>query len=209
MPFDPEYGLIAVCGLVLMQQLGTPIPAWPALMLFGAYAVTDPLHGATVLALATATSIAGSLPWFWIGRRYGHQALRLTCRISLSPDACVRRTERTFERYGDAVLLVAKFVPGLTHIAPPLAGAFDLSITRFTLYFGIGSALGALVPLALGIAFRAQIEEIIAWMGAFASHAPEGIAAAVVVGITYWWLVRRRAIASLRVARMGVDEPGS
>src|SRR5262245_18283717 len=100
MPFDPEYGLVAVFGFVLAQQLGAPIPAWPALMFSGAYAVADPLHGAAALVLATAASIVGSLPWFWAGRCYGHRALYLTCRISRSPDACVQRTEGFFERYG-------------------------------------------------------------------------------------------------------------
>jgi len=192
MPFDPGYGLIAVFGLVLVQQLGAPIPAWPALMISGAYTVVDPLHGAAALVLATTASIVGSLPWFWAGWRYGHRVLRFTCRISLSPDACVHKTGMFFERYGVVALLVSKFVPGLTHVAPPLAGTFRLRVTRFALYFGAGSALAAFVPLALGVAFHVQIGETIAWLGEFGGHALAGIAAAVALYVVYRWLVRRR-----------------
>ncbi|HEX2340684.1 MAG TPA: hypothetical protein VHI98_09420, partial [Vicinamibacterales bacterium] len=93
MAFDPEYGLIGVFGVVLVQQLGAPIPATPVLMLAGAHAAADPLYGVHALGLAMLASALGSLPWFWAGRRYGYRVLKLLCRISLSPESCVRQTE--------------------------------------------------------------------------------------------------------------------
>ena len=123
---------------MLVQQLGAPIPAWPVLMLAGAHAAADPLYGVASVAVATLASLAGSLPWLWAGRRYGHRVVRLTCRVSLSPAACVRQTETLFERYGAAALLVAKFVPGLAHVAPPLAGAFRFRRRELSLLFRRG-----------------------------------------------------------------------
>jgi membrane protein DedA with SNARE-associated domain len=177
---------------VLVQQLGAPIPAWPLLVLAGAHAATDPPYGVGAVALATAASIAGSLPWLWAGRRYGHRVVRLTCRVSLSPAACVRQTETLFERYGAAALLAAKFVPGLAHVAPPIAGAFRFGTAGFVLYFGAGSALGALVPLVLGLAFEAQIDLLVGWLGAVAGRALA--AAVIIVGLyaAYRWLANRQ-----------------
>src|SRR5437867_201709 len=79
-PFNPEYGLIAVFAAVLVQQLGAPIPVLPVMLLAGAQSASDPFYGIYALALALVASTIGSLPWFWAGQRYGHRILKLTCR---------------------------------------------------------------------------------------------------------------------------------
>ena len=191
---------------MLVQQLGAPLPAWPLLVLTGAHAVSDPHYGAQAMALAVVASWLGSLPWLWAGRRYGHRVLQLTCRISLSPDACVRQTESLFERYGAAALVVSKFVPGLAHVAPPLAGTFGLAVWRFLLWFGAGSALGALAPLALGALFHEHIELLVGWLTAFGGHALTALVAALALYVAYRWLVRRRYLRTVRGARIDVAE---
>jgi membrane protein DedA with SNARE-associated domain/rhodanese-related sulfurtransferase len=191
---------------VLVQQLGAPVPVWPLLVLAGAHAVAQPLFGFHALALAVVASWLGSLPWLWAGRRYGRSVLRLTCRISLSPDACVRQTESLFERHGVAALLVSKFVPGLGHVAPPLAGTFRLAAWRFLLWFGAGSALGALAPLALGALFHAHIEMLVSWLATFGAHALAGVIALLALYVAYRWLVRIRFLRALRGARIDVAE---
>ena len=204
--FDPDYGLIALFAVVLVQQLGAPIPAWPLLVVAGAQAVADPLYGLASVAVATAASLAGSLPWFWAGERYGHRVLRLTCRVTLSPDACVRQTETLFERYGAAALLVAKFVPGLAHVAPPVAGAFRYRAGAFAFYFAAGSALGALVPLLLGLAFHAQVDRLVGWLSTLGGWALAAAAIVVALYAAYRWLMRRQYFRALRAARIGVAE---
>jgi membrane protein DedA with SNARE-associated domain/rhodanese-related sulfurtransferase len=192
--------------VVLVQQLGAPIPAWPLLVLAGARAAVDPLYGVAAIAVATLASIAGSLPWVWAGRRYGHRVLKLVCRVSLSPDSCVRQSENLFERHGAASLLVAKFVPGLGHVAPPLAGAFRYRTASFLLYFGAGSVLGALAPLVLGLAFHAQIDRLVDWLSALGGPALAAILVAVALYVAYRWWVRRQFLKALRAARIGVSE---
>src|SRR2546427_11776574 len=112
----------------------------PVLLLAGAQAIHDPLYGVYALALAILASSAGNLPWFWAGRRYGHRVLKFMCRVSVSPDACVRQTETAFERRGVAALLIAKFVPGLFHVAAPLAGAVRFGTASFLLDKAAGPA---------------------------------------------------------------------
>ena len=61
-----------------------------------------------------------------MGQIYGIKVLKLLCRISLEPDSCVSQTQSRFERWGINSLVIAKFVPGLAIIAPPLAGAMRI-----------------------------------------------------------------------------------
>ena len=191
---------------MLVQQLGAPIPAWPLLVLAGAQAAADSYYGVASVGVATLASIAGSLPWLWAGRRYGYRVLKLVCRVSLSPDSCVRQSENLFERYGAAALLAAKFVPGLGHVAPPLAGAFRFRSASFVLYFGAGSALAALAPLLLGLAFHAQIDRLVDWLTALGGPALVAVLIALALYVAYRWWVRRQFLKALRAARIGVAE---
>jgi len=191
---------------VLVQQLGAPIPATPVLLLAGAHAAVDPTYGVYSLALAILASALGSLPWFWAGRRYGYRVLKFMCRISLSPDSCVRQTENVFERYGAAALLIGKFIPGFAGVAPPLAAAFGFSAARFHLYYGAGNALWAGGALTLGLAFSTEIDWLLVRLAAFGTPALIAVLGLVALYIAYRWLVRRQFLKSLRAARIGVAD---
>src|SRR5207249_34567 len=108
-----EYGLALVFANVLLEQLGLPIPAVPALV------------------VAFVACMIGDAIWFLAGRRYGRRVMAFLCRVSLSPDSCVRQTEFRFERWGRLTLVLSKFIPGLSTIAPPLAGAMRLGWPSF------------------------------------------------------------------------------
>lgn len=159
-----EYGALAVFVTVLLEQLGMPIPALPVLIVAGAIAANDPMYGVLSLFLAIVASTLGDLAWYLAGRRYGGGVLKTLCRISLSPDSCVRKTENTFARRGVATLVIAKFVPGLSTLAPPLAGAIGLSPATFLIYNGAGAALWAGSGLVGGLVFHRQIDGVLAWL---------------------------------------------
>jgi membrane protein DedA with SNARE-associated domain/rhodanese-related sulfurtransferase len=204
--FYESFGLLTVFAVVLLQALGAPTPASPLLILAGAKAMEDPVHGVYALALAVAGSGIGSVPWFYAGRRHGYRVLKLVCRVTLSPDSCVRRTESAFERYGVASLVVAKFIPGFARVAPPLAGALRTRLVPFLIYSGAGAALWAGSALVLGLLFYEQIDwllERLADMGGLALVVLAGLLALYVA----WRLVDRwRFLRSVRAARIGVTE---
>jgi membrane protein DedA with SNARE-associated domain/rhodanese-related sulfurtransferase len=206
LPFNPEYGLIAVFSVVLVQQLGAPIPVLPVMLVAGAQSAGDPAFGVYALALAIVASTVGSMPWFWAGQRFGHRVLRLTCRVSLSRDSCVRQTETAFERHGATAVVISKFVPGLAHVAPPLAGAFGFNTPRFLFYNAVGAALWAGAGLILGLLFYPQIDWLLAQFYAFGGHALGLLAALVAAYFAYRWLVRRRFLKTLHASRIEVAE---
>lgn len=191
---NAEYGLAGVFAVVLVQQLGAPIPASPVLILAGARAAGDPMYGVYALALSMFASAAGSLPWFWAGRRYGPRVLRLMCRVSLSPDACVYQSREAFERHGPAALLIAKFVPGLARVAPPLAGTFRFPTARFLLYYGAGNALWAGSGLIVGVAFSSELDWLLQRLEAFGTPALLAVLGVLALYAGYRWVVRRQLL---------------
>jgi Uncharacterized membrane-associated protein len=204
--FYDSYGLLTVFAVVLLQQLGAPIPASPLLVLAGAKAMDDPVHGIWALALASAASAIGSVPWFYAGRRYGYQVLRLVCRISFSADSCVRRTETAFERYGMPSLIVAKFIPGFARVAAPLAGALRSRLGPFLLYTAAGAALWAGSALLVGLLFYRQIDVLLARLAAFGGFGLAFLAALLALYVAFRFFDRWRFGRRLRGARIAAAE---
>jgi membrane protein DedA with SNARE-associated domain/rhodanese-related sulfurtransferase len=205
--FYAEYGLPILFVVVLVQQLGLPIPAFPLLILTGARAFADPMHAILALVLCVIASGVGNYLWFRAGRSYGYKVLAAVCRMSLSPDSCVRQAETAFERYGSGALVLARFLPGLGMVAPPLAGGFGVKAPVFLAYTGMGSALWAAVGLALGWAFHAQVELLLDAMATLGNQVIVGVAAVVALYVAHrafrrWWLRKTLSAARISVAEL-------
>ncbi|HVE49515.1 MAG TPA: VTT domain-containing protein [Casimicrobiaceae bacterium] len=156
-----RYGVPLVGLNVFLQQLGLPIPAVPTMMVAGALAVDGRLSGLGVFAISVMASVVADTLWFWAGRRFGYPVLKLLCRVSMSPDTCVRQTENIFERYGFYSLIGSKFIPGFSTVAPPLAGALRMSIGQFLLATLASASLWVGAAMSAGMVFKSQIETIL------------------------------------------------
>jgi membrane protein DedA with SNARE-associated domain len=204
--FVIQHGYTVLFVWVMLEQGGLPIPAVPALLAAGALAGTGQMHLALILGTAVCASLVSDVGWYALGRRRGPRILHLLCRISLEPDSCVRDTENLFARRGIASLLVAKFIPGLSTIAPPLAGIIRMPLGRFLLIDGLGALVWAGVFAILGVLFSEQLEGLAVLLATMGSW----LVAVVLGGFgTYlvWKLVaRKRFLRRLRIARITPEE---
>ena len=201
-----EYGVPLVGFNVLLQQLGLPIPAVPTMMLAGALAVAGRIDLAQAFAISVAASLAADLVWFWAGRRYGYPVLRFLCRISLSPDTCVRQTEGIFERWGFFSVVVSKFVPGFATVAPPIAGALKMRISAFVLASIASAALWVGAAMAAGAIFARQIGIALEWMTSHFALAGLIVAALVAAYVAFKAVQRWRMARFLATAMISIDD---
>ena len=137
-----------------------------------------------MLAVAVVGCLCADLGWYFTGRRQGRRVLRLLCRISLSPDSCVRQTEAICERWGAPSLMVAKFVPGFAEVATSMAGLMRTRWLALVFFDAIGALLWSGVAVGLGQIFRDAVGDVIAAKA----------------------LQRYQLIRTLRMARVSVDE---
>ena len=203
-----EYGLLFVFVNILAQQLGAPLPSYPVLMLTGALAARGQLNAFALLGTAVAACLLADLAWYLIGRRFGRRVLGVLCRISLSPDGCVRQTESIFTRFGPPSLVVAKFVPGFASVATALAGAMHIRRGPFLLFDALGAALWAGAGLALGWLFSPAIEDIVNTLAQLGKWGLILLALAVALFVAAKWWQRHRFNVQLRMARVSVDALG-
>jgi len=118
----------------------------------------------------------------------------------------VRRTEGIFSRQGARSLIVAKFLPGLGLVTPPLAGIFRMRFRRFLLFDAIGSMLWAAAFLGLGYVFAGQIELVAARLASLGGWLVVLILASLAGYIGSKFVARQRFLRELRIARITVDE---
>lgn len=204
--FLADHLLATAFVALLLRQLGLPIPAFPVLIWAGAVSHSDSLRWVLTFLLATLASTAGNLPWYWAGRRYGYRVLKLACRVTLSPDSCVSKTEGAFGRRGAAMLVTARFLPGLEFVAPPLAGALRMPLPIFLVYDTAGSALRAAAGLAAGLLLYDQIGWLLDSLAALGVNALLLLGGALAVYLAHRWLQRWRFLRSLPAARIGARE---
>jgi membrane protein DedA with SNARE-associated domain len=191
---------------VLAEQLGVPVPAIPVLLAMGALTGVAGYSFPVATVIVVIAAVSADTAWYALGKWKGHSVLRFLCRISLEPDSCVSSTRVWFQKLGAWALVVAKFIPGLSTIATPMAGLSRMPLWKFFLADIAGVLIWGSSIMAIGFAFRAQLE----YVGEVAAHL--GVSAiAIVGGIAALWLAwkqwqRGRFIASLKIARITPEE---
>jgi membrane protein DedA with SNARE-associated domain/rhodanese-related sulfurtransferase len=178
----------------------------PWLVAAGALAGTGKMSGVMAISAATFGSLLADLIWFYLGRRYGNRVLKLLCRISIEPDSCVRRTQNVFTRYGMKGIVVAKFFPGLSTLAPPLAASAGISLPRFFFFDAAGSLIYAGTFIVLGMVFSRQLEQVIDALGSLGGGALAVLTALALLYIGYKYFQRHRLLRELRTSRITADE---
>jgi membrane protein DedA with SNARE-associated domain len=201
-----HHGYVLLLGWVFAEQIGLPLPSMPLLLAAGALAGTGRMSFFASLFYVVLAAVVADSVWYQLGRRKGIRILQLLCKISLQPDSCVRRTEGIFSKQGARSLLLAKFIPGLGTVAPPLAGIFHMRPRRFLLFDAAGSLLWASTFLGLGYVFSGEIERIAEQLASLGGWLLVLILAALAAYITYKYVARQRFLRDLRIARITVDE---
>jgi len=167
---------------VLLQQAGLPVPAVPTLLLAGSLAVSSN-QLANILAAAIVASVIADWMWYLAGRAFGYRVLSGLCKLSINPGSCVSQTEARFVRWGLGSLVVAKFIPGFSTVAPPIAGSLRMALPGFLLAAAAGAALWAGLALGTGWILRREVQTVIS-----ALDEQAGSVLVVVVGIVAIWL---------------------
>jgi membrane protein DedA with SNARE-associated domain/rhodanese-related sulfurtransferase len=201
-----QYGLWLVFANVLATQLGVPLPVYPTLIAVAAASSRGSFGAAQIVAVAVAASLVADLVWFRAGMRFGRRVLGLMCRISLSPDSCVRQSEDLFDRWGPPSLMFAKFVPGFAAIATSMAGVVRTRLASFVFFDAIGALLWSALPVALGWYFRDAIDEVLETLAQAGRWGFIGLVLLLALYIAIKAAQRFRLVRSLRMARVDVDE---
>jgi membrane protein DedA with SNARE-associated domain/rhodanese-related sulfurtransferase len=155
-----QHGYVILAAIVLLEAIGIPVPAAVALLIAGGAVARGMLQAQYVLGIAVFAMLAGDTLMFFLGRYTGWWLLGLLCRVSLNPEACILRSADSFYRRGRTLLVVAKFIPGINTMAPPLAGSMNMRTLTFLRLDFAGALLYVGSYLLVGYVFSGALEVV-------------------------------------------------
>jgi membrane protein DedA with SNARE-associated domain/rhodanese-related sulfurtransferase len=201
-----RHGRLALFVSILLEEVGIPLPAVPFILAAGALVGAGKLGFGALLGTGAAASIIGDSLWYWLGRTRGNGILKLLCRISLEPDTCISTAKTTFERHRSRGLVLAKFVPALGSVMPPLAGIFGIGVMEFLAFDGLAALMYVGFYGLLGYLFSDSLNrltETIAKLGFISGL----IIGGGLAGSAAWkWVRRQLFMNKLKTARITPEE---
>jgi membrane protein DedA with SNARE-associated domain len=204
--FLARHGYWALFITVLAEQLGLPFPAVPILVAAGALAGLNQISAWYCIAVAVFACLLSDSVWYWMGRKRGQSVLKLLCRISLEPESCVTQAKDWFGRMGNTALVVAKFIPGFSTAAPPMAGVNRMPLLHFLLLDAVGSFAWAGLSVWAGFLFRNQMEAVLESANRIGSSVGVALFAALAGYVALKWYQSRRFVRNLHASRISPAE---
>jgi membrane protein DedA with SNARE-associated domain/rhodanese-related sulfurtransferase len=201
-----RHGRLTLFLSVFFEEAGVPFPAVPFILAGGALVAQGIMGAGSLLLIGLAASVLGDLIWYGMGRARGNAILKLLCRISIEPDSCVGTAKGVFQRYRSRGLILAKFVPALGSVMPPLAGMAGIGLAEFLVFDGIGALLYVGAYGALGALFSNKLAQLIEMLAGLGSTSALILAGSFAAYLLWKWIRRRQFLNKLKTARITVDE---
>jgi membrane protein DedA with SNARE-associated domain len=201
-----QHGYSIIFLIVFSEAIGLPVPAALALIAGGAATASRILYAPMVLLLAVVGMLFGDSLLYVLGRHLGWGLLGYLCKVSANPETCILRSAESFYKRGRATLLLAKFIPGVNTMAPPLAGSMKMPFVQFLGLDLVGASFYALAYGVIGFLFRDFLAAIARGFQA-AGHVMEivVIGAAIVFIANRLWRYRKYRVYQI-VPRVQVIE---
>ena len=134
--FFTDYGYWAVLFVLIICGFGVPIPEDITLVSGGVIAGLYPesVNSHLMLVVSMIGVLAGDSTMYWLGRIYGTRILRFRPMRKLVTLERLKMVREKFDQYGNRVLFVARFLPGLRAPIYMVSGITRrVSYTRFVL----------------------------------------------------------------------------
>jgi membrane protein DedA with SNARE-associated domain len=201
-----RHGYSIVVAIVFAEAIGLPFPAALSLVTAGAAVAGHVLRAPILLPLALLAMLTGDTLLFFAGKRSGWRLLGFLCKVSANPETCILRAAESFYKRGKMTLVLAKFIPGVNTMGPPLAGSMKMPYSLFLRFDLMGATLYVLAYFTLGFLGR-DFFKVIGNTFQMAGHTIEEvvIVAAVVYIVYRIWLVRKNRVYRV-VPRVHVEE---
>ena len=163
------YGYGAVAVLIALESLGLPVPGATVLVAAALYAgATDGLDITGVVLAAGAGALVGDNLAYWAGRTAGYGLLVRFGRYLGLTEQRVKLGRHAFQRYGNWVVVLGRFIPVLRVLVTLLAGINGMGWARFLLLNTTGVIAWATVFGLGAYALGAQAHRLIEPIGAVA-----------------------------------------
>ena len=192
-----ENGYVAVFIALMICGAGLPLPEDITLVAGGVIAGLGFANVHAMFALAMFGVLLGDSAIFLLGHHYGARILqwRFVARV-LTPSRYAK-VQQKFEQYGNRMLFIARFLPGMRTTVYLTAGmTHRVSFLRFLLLDSVAALISVPFWVYLGYFGADNHEWLVKWIrrGQGSLWALVGIL--VLTSLVLWWRHRRRVRCS-------------
>jgi membrane protein DedA with SNARE-associated domain len=194
-PYGPHsyfvmFGILIACGF------GLPMPEDVVLITGGILAS----HGVTQLWLVNIICLAGVVMGdgiiFFIGRTFGQQVKSKGVFRKIFTESRDESVRKVFHKYGDKVIFMARFMPGLRTPIFLTSGIYQVRPIKFFALDGVAALISVPLWIWIGFLFGKNLEELEIKIRQF-KFGIYGVLGAIVLAYAAYALVKRRAYKNL------------
>jgi len=161
-----ESGYLAVFAALLLCGAGAPLPEDITLVAGGVIAGLGYANVHVMAVVALVGVLAGDAAMFLLGHRHGARIMQWPLVARLLTPARYARVQERFTRYGNRLLFLARFLPGMRTAVYVTAGATHrVSFLRFFLLDGLAALISVPVWVYLGYFGANHREWLATWIG--------------------------------------------
>jgi membrane protein DedA with SNARE-associated domain len=154
------YSYAVIFGVLLACGFGLPMPEDITLVVSGILAARDVIDFNIAVLVCMAGVLIGDGTIFYLGSRYGTK-LRGTKFFSfVLPERRDIAVKAIFDKYGDKVIFMARFMPGLRTPLFFATGSYHVPFWKFLLLDGFAAIISVPLWVYVGFLFGANLEEL-------------------------------------------------
>lgn len=153
------YSLVLI--VLLLCGLGIPLPEDVALITGGFLVFKGAARLEVMIVVAFLGILGGDSCAFFLGRRLGDGLVRRWPFRHIITPSKRSKVERLFARYGEKIVVAARFMPGVRAVTYFCAGTARMRYSRFIAFDGLAATVSAPVFVMLGWKFGDKIDRLI------------------------------------------------
>ncbi|MBB6166133.1 MULTISPECIES: DedA family protein [Rhizobium] len=128
---------------MFLENVFPPVPSELIMPLAGYLATRGDMNILFVVFAGTIGSLLGTLPWYYLGKRLGHDGVRkLASRhgrwLTMHPSDIDAASEK-FKRHGKTSVLLGRLIPTVRTLISVPAGVANMPMGEFLLFSAIGT----------------------------------------------------------------------
>jgi membrane protein DedA with SNARE-associated domain len=181
-----QTGYLGIALLMLLENVFPPFPSELIMPLAGFTAASGRLNIVGVVLAGTVGSLAGALLWYYIGRWLGCARLKRWAGrhgrwLTLGPEE-VDEAAAWFNRHCGWAVLIGRLIPAVRTLISVPAGVAGMSLAKFLLYSGLGTAVWTTLLAGAGYLLQGQYGRVQDWLNPVSN--------VILAGITLWYAYR-------------------
>ena len=156
-----HWGYAAVFAVVILGNVGLPVPEETVLLLAGFLVWDGQLSLFWVLVVGITAAVIGDGLGYWLGRRIGPRLFeRYGPVVGITPDR-LEKLKDFVRRRGAFGVFIARFFPGLRSAAGPMAGMLGVPFPIFAAANVAGAVIYVPLAVIVGYGFSQVLSTIL------------------------------------------------